>query len=54
MQKFLGLVNYYRQFVKDFAKIVKLLYRLVKKDEKWNWRGEQEKAFKELKQMFTT
>ena len=54
VQKFLGLVNYYRQFVKDFAKIVKLLYRLVKKDEKWNWRGEQEKAFKKLKQMFTT
>jgi len=27
MQKFLGLANYYRQFVKDFARIAKLLYR---------------------------
>jgi len=34
VQKFLGLANYYRQFVKDFAKLAKLLYRLVRKDEK--------------------
>ena len=26
MQKFLGLANHYRQFVKDFAKIARLLY----------------------------
>jgi len=36
VQKFLGLANYYRQFVKDFAKIAKLMYKLVKKDKKWN------------------
>ena len=36
VQKFLGLANYYRQFVKDFAKLAKLLYRLVRKNEKWN------------------
>jgi len=35
VQKFLGLANYYRQFVKDFDKIAKLLYKLVRKDEKW-------------------
>ena len=34
IQKFLGLVNYYRQFVKDFAKIVKPLYKLTKKEQK--------------------
>ena len=34
VQKFLGLVNYYRQFIKDFAKIAKLLHKLVKKNEK--------------------
>ena len=54
VQKFLGLTNYYRQFVKDFAKIAKLLHRLVRKNKKWNWGEEQEKAFKELKQIFTT
>jgi len=54
MQKFLGLTNYYRQFVKDFVKTAKLLYRLVRKNKKWNWGEKQEKAFKELKQIFIT
>jgi len=35
MQKFLGLANYYRQFVKDFAKIARLLYELMRKKQKW-------------------
>ena len=31
MQKFLGLANYYRQFVKDFAKIARLLHEMTRK-----------------------
>jgi len=54
VQKFLGLANYYRQFVKDFAKLAKPLHRLVRKDKKWNWEEEQEAVFKELKKVFTT
>jgi len=38
VQKFLGLANYYRQFVKDFAKLAKPLHKLVRKDKKWNWK----------------
>ena len=34
IQKFLGLANYYRQFMKDFARIAKLLHKLVRKDKK--------------------
>jgi len=34
VQKFLGLANYYRQFVKDFTKIAKPLHRLVRKNKK--------------------
>jgi len=34
IQKLLGLANYYRQFVKDFASIAKPLYQLVRKDKK--------------------
>jgi len=34
VQKVLGLANYYRQFVKDFAKIAKPMHKLVRKDEK--------------------
>jgi len=54
VQKFLGLANYYRQFVKDFAKIAKPMHKLVRKDEKWNWEIEQERAFEQLKKVFTT
>ena len=32
IQKFLGLANYYRRFVKEFAKIVRLLHKLTKKE----------------------
>jgi len=34
VQKFLGLTNYYRRFIKDFEKIVALLYMLVRKEQK--------------------
>ena len=35
MQKFLGLANYYRQFVKDFTRVAKL-HEITRKDIKWN------------------
>jgi len=54
VQKFLGLANYYRRFVKNFAKIAKPLHQLVRKDEKWNWESKQEEAFTQLKEIFTT
>jgi len=34
MQKFLGLANYYRRFIKDFAKIATPLHVLVRKEQK--------------------
>jgi len=34
VQKFLGLANYYRQFIKDFARIAVPLYLLVRKEKK--------------------
>jgi len=33
IQRFLGLANYYRRFVKGFAKIVRLLYELTRKEQ---------------------
>ena len=54
VQKFLGLANYYRRFIKDFAKIAALLHVLVRKEQKWKQKKEQEKAFRKFKEMFTT
>jgi len=54
VQKFLGLANYYRQFVKDFAKIAKPLYEMTRKETKWSWGERQQKVFEKLKERFTT
>jgi len=35
VRKFLGLANYYRYFVKDFAKVMLSINRLTRKDERW-------------------
>jgi len=34
VQKSLELANYYKKFVKDFAKIIRLLYKLTRKEQK--------------------
>jgi len=54
VQKFLGLANYYRRFIKDFARIAVLLHVLVRKKQRWKWKKEQEKVFERLKAVFTT
>ena len=54
IQKFLGLANYYKRFIKDFTKIVASLHVLVRKEQKWKWEKEQEKVFGKLKEVFTT
>jgi len=54
VQKFLRLANYYRRFVKDFAKIAKPLYEMTRKENKWSWRERQQRAFEELKERFMT
>ena len=53
IQKFLGLANYYHQFIEGFTIVAKPLHDLVKKDKKWEWTEREEKAFKELKEKFT-
>ncbi len=34
IQKFLGLANYYRQFIKDFSRIASPLHELMRKKQK--------------------
>jgi len=49
VRKFLGLANYYRQFVKDFTKLARSLNNLTRKEEKWNWGVDQQTVFEQLK-----
>ena len=53
VQKFLGLANYYCQFIEGFASIARPLHDMVKRDKKWEWTKKQGKAFEELKRRFT-
>jgi len=41
VRKFLGLANYYRRFIKDFARIARPMNVLTWKDEKWWWEETQ-------------
>jgi len=50
----LELENYYKRFVKDFAKIARPLHDLTKKEQKWEWEIREEKSFEVLKKRFTT
>jgi hypothetical protein len=49
-QIFLGCCTYYRTLIKDFAKIAKPLYELLKKEVKFEWAREHQEAFETLKQ----
>ena len=40
--------------MKDFAKIAKPLYEMMRKETKWNWKERQQKMFEELKERFMT
>nr|GEX28908.1 putative reverse transcriptase domain-containing protein [Tanacetum cinerariifolium] len=50
IRQFLGLVGYYRRFIKDFSKITKSLTILTQKDKKFVWGEDQEMDFQILKQ----
>src|SRR6202453_4591050 len=54
VQAFLGFANFYRRFVKDFAKIATSLNRLTRKDQEWKWGKNEELAFTDLKDRFTS
>ena len=53
IRSFLGLVGYYRKFVKGFANIAKLMTKLTGKDVKFDWSGDCSMSFAELKRQLT-
>jgi len=42
IRKFLGLANYYRKFIKDFARVTRPMNTLTRKDIKRQWGQEQQ------------
>jgi hypothetical protein len=54
IQSFVGLANYYRDFVENMASLTAPLTKLTKKDVEFVWGTEQQNSFDEIKRRLTT
>ncbi|XP_057734479.1 uncharacterized mitochondrial protein AtMg00860-like [Arachis stenosperma] len=54
IKSFLGLVRYYRRFIKKFLQLALPLTKLTRKDTPFIWTPECEESFQALKQRLTT
>ncbi|XP_001810078.1 retrovirus-related Pol polyprotein from transposon 297 [Tribolium castaneum] len=53
VRQFLGLCNFFRRFVQDYAKIARYLTLLTKNDQRFIWSEDQENAFLTLKKILS-
>ena len=54
VRSFLGFANFYQTFIHHYSELARPLHELTKKDKKWNWTEECQKAFDLLKEKFTS
>jgi len=54
VQAFIGFVNFYRRFIRDFSTIARPLFDLTRSDKAWNWDTKERDAFERLKMAVTT
>jgi hypothetical protein len=54
IRSFLGLVGYYRRFIKDFFKIAKPMTKLLEKNKAFERTKECQASFEELKKRLTS
>ena len=54
VRSFLGLVGYYRRFIKYFSKIASPLFGLLAKDSEFIWSSPCQEAFKLIKKQMNT
>ena len=53
MQSFLGFVNFYRHFIKDFSLHAWSLFDLMKKGVQWKWGEAEESSLQKIKDQIT-
>ena len=54
VQSFVGFVNFYQRFIKDFSHHAPALFDLTKKDVGWKWEELEQVAFNGLKELITS
>jgi len=54
VRRFLGCTGFFRKHIPGYATISSPLHLLLKKNQKWFWGADQQKAFQELKDRLTT
>jgi len=54
VQSFLGFINFYRRFVRDFSEHARPLFDLTRNDTRWHWGTDEQSAFDRLKQSVTS
>ena len=54
VRSLLGLAGYYRKFIRNFSLIASPLYKLLKKNVRFEWSKECQKSMDELKRRLTT
>lgn len=49
VQIFLGMINYYSRFIRNYSDVIYPLYQLLRKDSEFVWTRECAEAFREIK-----
>ena len=53
IQRFLGMIGYYRRFIKDYSTVLAPLTDLLRKDKKFHWSEECSQAFADVKTLLS-
>jgi len=54
VQAFLGFVNFYWRFIRDFSAKAQPLFDLTRSEQVWTWSGREQAVFEDLKTAVTT
>ena len=54
VQAFLGFVNFYQRFIRDFSAKARPLFDLTHSEQAWTWSGKEQAVFEDLKTAVTT
>ena len=51
LRAYLGIMSYYRRYIKDFSNVARPLNDLLKKDAPWQWQPSQQDSYQRLKEI---